>query len=332
MNGGKGKTIRDEFTREADARRFFLGEMSEDERGAFETAFVADEGLFEQARAVEDELVEAYVRGTLAPREREKFERCFLTNERRRGRVEFTRAMLGRIAEQSDEAAAAIKTAGPAAAHPSVWGSVVGLFKTPRVAYGTAFALLALIVGGWFLLRTPNRPEVARQATPTPTARPVQPNGNESSPAGANVNSHVEAPHNTNASPTPKPETPDNNQTPKAPKRPADTAAPVLALFAGAVRGEGRTPELNLPPGAPGARLRLHLDSQDYQTYRAEVVDPEGKRVFRSGNLKAKNAVINLYVPARSLTRGDYLIKLSGLNPQQETESVADYALRVNRQ
>lgn len=329
-DGRREQTIRDEFTREADARRFFLGEMSEDERGAFEAAFVADEGLFEQARAVEDELVEAYVRGTLAPVEREKFERCFLTSARRRGRVEFTRAMLGRLAGQSGETATKA-TAVTMAARPSVWDSIVGLFRTPQLAYGAAFALLALIVGGWLLLRSPNRPELARQATPTPTAQPTR---NEHSQSNENANSHVESPSNTNASPTPKPGTPDanqNQQPPKTPKRLEDVSTPVLALFAGGVRGGGKIPELNLPPSASGARLQLHLESQDYQTYRAEVVDPDGKRVFRSRGLKARNSVINLYVPARSLARGDYLIKLSGLNPQNEMESVADYALRVNR-
>ena len=308
--------------------------MSEDERGAFEAAFVADEGLFDQARAVEDELVEAYVRGTLAPAEREKFERCFLTTARRRGRVEFMREMIGRLAERRGEAEEKT-TPVVTEARPSVWGSIVSLFQTPRLAYGAAFALLALIVGGWFLLRSPDRPEVARQATPTPTTQPTRPNGNEHSQSGENANSHVASPPNTNASPTPKPETPAADQIPqppKPPKRPADAAAPVLALFAGGVRGGGKMPELNLPPGAPGVRLQLHLDTQDYQTYRAEVVDPDGKRVFHSGGLKARNSVINLYVPARSLSRGDYLIKLSGLNPQDETESVADYALRVNRQ
>ncbi len=336
MDGGRGKTIREEFTIEDDARRFFLGEMSEDERGAFEAAFVADEGLFEQARAVEDELVEAYVRGTLAPAEREKFARCFLTSARRRSRVEFTRAMLGRLAEQRGEAAAKTATV-TTAARPSVWDSIVSLFKTLWLAYSASFALLALIVGGWFLLRSPNRPEVVRQVTPTPTVQPVRPTGNENStpggnvPASPNANSPEETPHNANGSSNAGDAAPNGNQNPKTPRRSAEASAPVLALFAGGVRGEGKTPELNLPQGAPGANLRLHLESQDYKVYRALVVDPDGTRVFRSGNLTARNSFINLYVPARSLVRGDYLVKLSGVNPQGEPESLAEYALRVSR-
>ncbi len=85
---------------ERDVQRFLLGEMSEDERAAFEEMFVADEDLFERVRAGEDELIEAYLRGTLRSGEKEIFERSFLTTERRRSRVEFTRAMLDKLTGQ----------------------------------------------------------------------------------------------------------------------------------------------------------------------------------------------------------------------------------------
>ena len=327
----------EEHKQEADARRFFLGEMSEAERRAFEEDFVADEALFERARVVEDELVEAYARGTLVPAERERFERNFLTSARRRGRVEFTRAMLGRLAEGRGEAAPAKKT-GEAAATPSAWDSIVNLFKTPAFAYGAAFALLAVIVGALVLLRGPNRPEVARQITPTPTAQPARATGNETptaegnAPVGPNANSPAKIPNDANNSSNAGGATPNVNQPPQTPRRPAETPAPVLALFAGAVRGEGRTPVLKLPQGAQGARLQLHLESRDYKVYRAEVVDPDGAPVFRSGALSASGSIVNLYVPARSLRRGDYLVKLSALNPQKELESVADYSLRITRE
>ena len=66
---------------------------------------------------------------------------------------------------------------------------------------------------------------------------------------------------------------------------PTNGLTPVLALFAGGVRGEGTTPELNLPRDAPGANLQLHLERQDFKIYRVEIVDPEGGLTFRSNNL-----------------------------------------------
>ncbi len=324
---------REEFTREAEVRRFFLGEMSEEERGAFERTFFEDEELFEQARVVEDELVEAYVRGTLAPAERERFERNFLTTARRRARVEFTRGMLDKLAGQNNEVAAARASVGVAAARPSLWDSIANLFKAPALAFGAGLALLALLVGGRFLLSNPKQPEVARQQpSPTPAARTTRPGANANSTAGENVsiNPNENAPpDNVNASLNARGGTPAKNQNAKEPKPPAGAAAPTLALFAGAVRGEGKTAVLNLPRIAPGANLRLHLDSVDYKAYRAEVVDPAGVSVFRSNNLRASGSVVTLYVPAGRLAQGDYLIKLSGLDPHQEPESVADYAVRV---
>jgi hypothetical protein len=86
---------------ETEIRRFFFGEMPEDERTAFEEKFVTDEDLFEQMRVVEDELIESDIRGTLSAVEREKFEHSFLSTKPRRRRVAFARAMLDKFAEQS---------------------------------------------------------------------------------------------------------------------------------------------------------------------------------------------------------------------------------------
>ena len=115
------------------------------------------------------------------------------------------------------------------------------------------------------------------------------------------------------------------------PKQDSIGVAPVLALFAGTVRAEGKMSELNLPKNAPGANLQLNLESQDYKIYRVEIADPDGNLILQNNNLKAKNSKINLFVPAQKLQKGDYIVKLSALNPQNENESVADYSFRVNR-
>jgi hypothetical protein len=75
----------------------------------------------------------------------------------------------------------------------------------------------------------------------------------------------------------------------------------------------------------------LNIRDASYQTYRAEVVDADGARVFQSNNLKAKNSQVSLFVPAAKLQEGDYLVKLSALNRQNVRESVADFSFRVNR-
>ena len=321
----------DELKMEAEVRRFLLGEMSEDERSAFEAKFFENEDFFEQTRVVEDELIESYIRKTLSSVEKEKFERNFLTTSRRRSRVEFTRTMFDKLAQPI----AVVKKTETTAAKPPVRASIANFFKTPKLAFGAAFALLVLIFGGWLLLRNQKQTEIAREITPTPTVQIAQTNQNRNLPLNqnnpVNLNATEKNPDNKNASPNVNKETPNKNQNTNTPKQESPVITPILALFAGAVRAEGKMPELNLPENARGANLQLNLESQDYKNYRVEILDADGNLVLKNNNLKAKNSKINLFVPAAKFRRGDYIVKLSALNPQNEIESVADYAFRVNR-
>lgn len=318
---------------ETDARRFLLGDLSGGEQLAFEENFIADADLFERVRVVEDELIESYVRETLAPAERAKFEKCFLATDARRRRVAFTRTMLDELAARQERA---VVVAEVEAAKPTVWDSIAALFKTPSLAFGAAFALLVLIFGGWLLLRNQKTVEVARQTTPTPTIKKIETNANIISPPNENasVNSNEVAPEKNSdnkniAAPNVNRETPKRNPNPNPPTQ--NIITPTLALFAGMTRADGKMPELNLPKGARTANLRLNLESQDYKIYRAAVVDVDGKVVWQNEKLKAKKSKINFHVPAEKLLRGDYLVKVSADNPRGASEPVADYAFRVNR-
>lgn len=327
--------LQDELKNDGEARRFLLGEMSGAEQSAFEQRFVADESLFEQTRVCEDELVESYVRETLSATERERFERVFLTTERRRERVRFTRRMLDRFAERKESAAA--KKIETAAGDSSVWDSIIGFFKTPNLAFGAALAILLLVFGGWFLTRNADKTEIVQQntvASPTPfeTILPeanqsVQPNQNAATDSDAKTPETIETNKNNAGQ---KNHAPDKNSNAQKEERAAPIVNPVFALVAGGVRSEGTMQELNLPKNAANVSLLLNLESTDYKIYSAEIVDADGNAVSKSSNLKAKNSKINLSVPAAKLRRGDYIVKLSARNPQNEIESVADYPFRVS--
>jgi len=304
--------------------------MAEQERTAFEERFVADEGLFEQISVVEDELIESYVRGELTVAEKEKCESLFLSTEPRRRRVAFTRAMLEKLDEQKDSAAAVI--ARTATKNRAGWNGIVELFNTPRLAFGVAFALLLLVSGGWFLLRSPKQPDVAQTVSPTPAAEPNQIRNdptNENVPLNSNADIGGKIPDNKNAPTTVNKDLPGRNQNMSPSKQTSTIATPVLALFTGTVRSGGKMAELNLPKNAAGANLELNLESQDYKIYQVEIVDPDGVPVMQNNRLKAKTSKLNLFVPAKKLRRGDYIVKVSALNQQREIESVADYSFRI---
>ena len=317
---------------ETKIRRFLLSGMSDAERTAFEESFITDEDLFEQMRVVEDELIEQYVRGTLAVSEREMFEKNFSMTEKRRERISFMRSFLDKISEQSS----AVKKNETEIVSISFWEKLNSFFKIPKLVFGAVLTILLLISGFWFLIsnlpKTEN--EIAKEVTPTPTVT------NLVSPTPVENNSNAAVPNNlaTNKNPVnANRENPDRNQSVPNVNKPEKETPPLqkvivaIALFPGTTRSEGKTGELNLPKDAKGANLQLNLESSDYKIYRAEIVNPDGVVIFRSGRLNARGTKINTFVPGERLLRGDYLVKLYGFNAQNREESVADYQFRVNR-
>jgi hypothetical protein len=319
----------EQFDNEKEIRRFLLGEMSAEERTAFEERFIAEDGeLFERIGVGEDELIESYIRGTLSPVEKASFEQNFLTTETRRRRVAFTREMFDKLAARKE--AAAKKTEAVAEKTP-VWNSLINLFTAPRAAFGAGLAVLLLVFGGWFLIsrNSPNRTDIARQASPTPTLSqtPPKPESDQNTNGIPNLNSAS----STEANKVPANiinETPNKNQPPAAVPKPI---VATVALFAGTVRAEGKTSELNLTKETTGANFQLNLESRDYQTYRAEIVDADGGVIYRSAKLNARANRINAFFPTAKLKKGDYFVRLYGFNPAGAEESAADFQFRVNQ-
>jgi hypothetical protein len=125
-----------------------------------------------------------------------------------------------------------------------------------------------------------------------------------------------------------------NKNANKPPDPPKTRGGVVLALYAGTVRSEGKTRSVTFrkDSGVDAVFLMLYLDGRDYQTYRADVVDQDGNVVYRSGMLKkGVKSIRGFSVPAQNLPNGDYMVRLSGIRPDGQSESAADYQFRVNR-
>jgi hypothetical protein len=68
--------------------------LSPEDESRLEEAYFDDRALFERIEALEEELIEDYVRGNLSDHERRRFERHYLASEPRRARIEVTRRMV----------------------------------------------------------------------------------------------------------------------------------------------------------------------------------------------------------------------------------------------
>jgi hypothetical protein len=75
-------------------RRYLVGELAEGDQAALEQELLIDRGKFDQVCAVENELVDSYVRGEMSPADRERFEGHYLASPLHRERVAIAESFL----------------------------------------------------------------------------------------------------------------------------------------------------------------------------------------------------------------------------------------------
>jgi hypothetical protein len=107
-------------------------------------------------------------------------------------------------------------------------------------------------------------------------------------------------------------------------------------LTPGLTRDErGDINEVAVRPDTEAVRLELALYADQYQSYETELQDINGTSLMSRNDLPAHSVnglrTVSLEVPATLLRSGDYRIKLSGHTANNELESIATYALRVQR-
>ena len=192
-----------------------------------------------------------------------------------------------------------------------------------ELANATLDASLFEIPNGWREAKNPSDMYASTTSSTTMSSQSSQSNSSLNSSI-SNINSQ-----NKNA----VVEITNKNQLEKKPtdQPPPKQIVTMLALFAGSVRSEGKTNELKLAQETTGANLQLNLESQDYKIFRAEIVDQDGKIIFRSGKLSPRNATLYTFVSTLKLENGDYIVKVYGKNDENRDESAADFTFRVSR-
>ena len=129
--------------------RYLLNELPAEDQARFEEAYLSDGSLFEQVRALEEELIEDYVKGDLSGRERRRFERHYLASDQRRARIEAARELLRVCSPKSNTQTSADDIIEIEGKFFSL-RSRLGLLLKPRLVpvFGVAVALLSLLGAG----------------------------------------------------------------------------------------------------------------------------------------------------------------------------------------
>ena len=306
-------------------RRHLLGMSAPAEGEQIERRLLADPAFYDEVSACEDELLDEYVGGRLAARERENFERVFLAAPDRRQKLRFALALRrhidaadappspadvapppANVATPPANVAPPPASRAPRAPRPTFFG---GLGRPARL--GLASVVLAAAAGA--ILSAVRAPW--RQAAPPADRAAVG--------GAANATRPRESP----ASPAPA----------SPPDTRADARANTVAvtLKPGLTRGDaGGTNRVEIRPGVELVRLELLIASAGHASYHATVRNVEGRAVADLTSLAADSAggapSVVVELPASALAPDDYRVKLSGLHEGGDPEPVATYNFRVS--
>jgi hypothetical protein len=136
---------------------YLLEELPEEELEQFEDECIAQESLPSQINLVEEDLIDAYLRGELTPEQRQHFEQNYLTTELRQERVVMTAALLRHV----DERQAVARTTVAVQPAEQTWSGRFRAFWSSQswaLRAAAALALVAILAGAWWFtrLRTPS--------------------------------------------------------------------------------------------------------------------------------------------------------------------------------
>lgn len=125
--------------------RYLLGELSPSEQAELEAGYFADNSSFERLLAVEEELIDACVRGELSGRRRRELERRLSTSSEGRQKLRFAKELLRYAGERCGPLQQGVLERIP------WWRKWFSLARVPNAVLRpvAAMALLAVAAGGW---------------------------------------------------------------------------------------------------------------------------------------------------------------------------------------
>ena len=309
--------------------RYLLGELPEETQVEIEDRAFQDKEYLATITAVENDLIDEYVRDEMPENTRRQFEQLFLASAERRKRVEFAKALTQVTSEYLPE---------PKTVALSWRDSLEAFFRTlsPVARFATAAVVLLVLVGGAWLvmetlrLRSRLTTLQAENQSRQSLEQKVELERRRNEELTARLNQEKQQREQSEESLRQLSETPNAN-TP-APR-------PVLAtltLLPGLSRGGGDKPSLVISPDARLVRLQIGIEPEEqYKTFAVDLRSVAGRPVWTRENLVARNrrgaGSIMLTLPATALKTGEYELKLTGVKDGGATEDVGFYYFDVKK-
>ena len=312
--------------------RYLLGDLPEETLTEIEDRAFSNPRYLQEILAVENDLIDEYVRGELSDVRRRLFESRFLASAERRRKVEFAKSMASVFSETA--VFRKEKAHDVARAQAGTWGSfatfIRGLSPAARLSFATA-ALLLVLGGLWAVTEAIRlRAQVAelrakQQALSNQLADEREradrlssrlQNEQQQRERSQELISELEREREQSAS------------------KPVQPTVLSLVLPPDIARAGAARPKLNLLQSARLVRLQIGIEPGDeYKSFRVELRAQAAQQIWSQGNLTARSmrggqsVVLNL--PAKLLGAGRYELTLEGITDGGEVEPVGYYYFDV---
>ncbi len=318
--------------------QYLLGELPEEQQVEIEDRAFSDKEFLASITAVENDLIDEYVREELPETARRRFEGRFLASEGRRKRIEFARALV----QLADESRVTKREITRVAAVPGSWRDALaafihGLNPAGRIALAAA-TLVVLLGGAWLIIQTLTlrnqltqlqAQQHSQQNDRQTLERQVEMERRRSEELAAQLNQEKQQRAQADESLHRLSETV-NQQNPETPR-------PIIAsltLLPGIGRGATTQPRLVLPANATVAQLQIGIEPEEtYKSYGVDLHTVAGRPVWTRDSLPARSArggrSIRLTLPASALIPGEYELRLKGKTDAGATEDVGFYYFQV---
>lgn len=305
--------------------RYLLGYLPDEEAERFDEASIVDDDVALRLRLVENDLVDAYVSGTLTGETRARFEAFYLSSPYRRQKVKSAQRFLAAVDR------ARVPRAGRTASAAFAWA-----FPRPGLAWSAAAAVFLLLACGVLLiehirlrqgLNEARRDGAASGRRTEMLARQLEEGRAERAEAlkaleGARASLAARQP----SAPAPLP----------PPASGSTTLSPLALVLSPQTRALGPLPTVALSAAADRVAFDLRLETNDFSRYLVDLNDPgSGRTLWRSAAVPARQArgasFVSIAIPSARLAPQHYSLALAGLDATGGMEAVASYTFQIDR-
>jgi hypothetical protein len=312
---------------EASLLRYLLGELSETEQAAVEEKFITDSDTHTLLCEVENDLIADYIRGRLAPRERELFERHYMANAANRRRVQIAEVLLRRI----DQDPTPQKSIVPIIERLSWWQRLTTPMRSIRWAVGLMAAVGTLLIVwgvGWLVNGTVQLRDEANAVRLESLRRERV------------LMQEIDSAKQRNVELAREIEQLRKRLSHQGTKSPMASALPGVIkhlMVDGTLRGEdvSATPPLVIPSETEKVRLIYKMEDSGYPRYSAEVQSAGGEKIWSSERINPKLsrsvATFTITLEADELADGAYTLSLSGISKTGEVDHLSKSSFQVER-